>query len=216
MSKFKGIFLVVLFLCTLNMSFGVQRGSVQYSIPTDYSKINEAELSTEAENLFQAFLTSEDPKQRYIILNQLLSDYSILGEINKDNPLYFARLGIVFDKLGKDRYAISNFSRSANILPDYPYAYYSFGNFYFDRGRYIKALKLYKKAYDSGYDSHFYNIYQIGRIYEKFGDFSSAILYYKRALVFNDSPELRQKILELEELLNNNSLYNLRRGEIEQ
>ena len=196
--------------------FGVQQGGIQYSIPTDYSKINETELNNEAETLFQRFLQTEDPQQRFHLLNQMLSDYSILGEINKDNPLYFARLGIIYDKLGKDRYALSNFSRSSNILPNYPYAYYSFGNFYFDRGRYIKALIQYKKAYNSGYDNHFYNNYQIGRIYEKFGDFSAAITYYKRALVINDSVELRQKIQELEELLNNNPLYKQRRGELQQ
>ncbi len=196
-----------------NIANGVQRGGIQYTIPTDYTKINEVQLNNEAENLFQRYINSTDPKQQYILLNQMLSDYSILGEINKDNPLYFARLGIVYDKLGKDRYAISNFCRSSNLIPDYPYAYYAFGNFYFDRGRYIKALKQYKKAYDFGYSNHYYTIYQIGRIYEKFGDYTSAITYYKRALVYNDSEELRQKIQTLENLLENNSLYNQRRGD---
>ena len=195
-----------------NTVYGVQRGGIQYSIPTDYTRINEAELNKESETLFQQFLKAEDPRQKQILLNQLLSDYSILGEINKDNPLYFARLGIVYDKLGKDRYAISNLSRSANIIPDYAYAYYAFGNFYFDRAKYIKAMKFYQKAYNSGYNNHFYNIYQIGRIYEKFGDYTNAILYYKRALVYQDSEELRQKIQVLENLRSNNSLYDQKRG----
>ena len=211
--KFRFIIFCLIFILASNITYSVQRGGIQYTIPTDYTKINEVQLNNEAENLFQRYINSTDPKQQYILLNQMLSDYSILGEINKDNPLYFARLGIVYDKLGKDRYAISNFCRSSNLIPDYPYAYYAFGNFYFDRGRYIKALKQYKKAYDFGYSNHYYTIYQIGRIYEKFGDYTSAITYYKRALVYNDSEELRQKIQTLENLLENNSLYNQRRGD---
>ena len=201
------------FMLATNIVYSMQRGGIQYSIPTDYTKINEVQLNNEAEELFQRYLNSQDPKQQYILLNQLLSNYSILGEINKDNPLYFTRLGIVFDKLGKDRYAISNFCRSSNLVPNYPYAYYAFGNYYFDRGRYLKAIKQYKKAYDSGYSNHYFTIYQIGRIYEKFGDYSNALTYYKRALVYNDTTELRQKILMLENLLENNSLYNKKRGD---
>ena len=210
-ARYLGLALVFIMFIT-NSIQAVQRGCVQYTIPTDYSVFDEAALNNEAETKFQAYLNSENPQQQFVLLTQLLSDYKILGEINNENPLYFARLGIIYDKLGKDRYAKSNFFRSANLVHEFPYTHYAFGNFLFDRQDYRKALKEYKKAYDTGYSNHYYTIYQIGRIYEKFGDFSSSIKYYKNALIYQDSEELRNKIHTLEGLLDSNSLYNKERG----
>lgn len=205
------ITLLVIFLYS-GIAQSVQRGGIQYTIPVEYSAINEAELNKEAETLFQRYLKSDNANQQIILLEQMLSDYSILGEINKDNPLYFTRLGIIFDKLGKDRYAKSNFFRSTNLDNSNPYAYYSFGNFYFDRQEYRKALRLYINAYNCGYNNHFHTLYQIGRIYEKLGDFTLAIKYYKLALMTQESSEIRLKINTLDELLKVNSLYNQERG----
>lgn len=205
----------VLFICLglfQTCVYSVQRGGIQYTIPVEYSAIDENALNTEAESLFQRYLNSDNPQQQYVLLEQMLSDYSILGNINKENPLYFTRLGIIFDKLGKDRYAKSNFFRSANLVDSNPYNYYAFGNFYYDRQEYLKALKMYKNAYNSGYNSHFYTLYQLGRIYEKLGDYTSAIKYFKEALNYKESEEIRLKIQTLEELLNINSLYNRERG----
>ena len=205
----------ILFVCLglfQTCVYSVQRGGIQYTIPVEYSAIDENALNSEAESLFQRYLNSDNPQQQYILLEQMLSAYSILGNIKKDNPLYFTRLGIIFDKLGNDRYAKSNFFRSENIVDVNPYNSYAFGNFYFDRQEYLKALKLYKKAYNTGYSNHFYTLYQLGRIYEKLGDYSSAIKYYKEALQYKESEEIRLQIQTLNELLKVNSLYNRERG----
>ena len=118
-ARYLGLALVFIMFIT-NSIQAVQRGCVQYTIPTDYSVFDEAALNNEAETKFQAYLNSENPQQQFVLLTQLLSDYKILGEINNENPLYFARLGIIYDKLGKDRYAKSNFFRSANLVPEFP------------------------------------------------------------------------------------------------
>ena len=194
--------------------FALQKGVIEYSIPIDYSLIDEKSLNDHAEIIYSEYTTSTDEILKKGLLLELLSDYSILSNINKDNPLYFVRLGIVYDKLGKDRWAKSNFCRSSNLVPNYAYAFYSFGNYFFERNEYRKALKEYMRAYQYGFDKHYENLYQIGIIYEKLGDFSLAIKYFKLAQGCKDSEELTKKILLLEEMLEKKSLYNQKRGVI--
>lgn len=211
----KKILLSFIFLLTLFFSqsivFAVQTGQIEYTMPVDYSFINEAELNKDSEQLFKLYMSIQDEEQKKELLNKMLSNYSILSKINKDNPLYFVRLGIIFDKLGKDRYAKSNFCRGSNLVPNYAYAFYAFGNYFFDRSEYKKALREYLRAYNLGYSAHYENLYQIGIIYEKFGDYSTAIRYFRNALQYNNNEELSNKILMLEELLEKNSLYNQKR-----
>lgn len=195
-------------------AFALQKGVIEYSIPIDYSLIDEKSLNDHAEILFSEYNSSTDEILKKTLLFELLSDYSILSNINKDNPLYFTRLGIVYDKLGKEKWAKSNFCRGSNLVPNYAYAFYSFGNYFFERNEYRKALKEYMRAYQYGFDKHYENLYQIGIIYEKLGDFTLAIKYFKLAQVCKDSEELTKKILLLEEMLKNNSLYNQKRGVI--
>lgn len=207
----RGLAFLILFLCCSCSVFSVQQGQVQYEVPIDYSYINEGTLNLEAENLFNAYMTAQDETQKKKLLEQMLSDYSVLSKINSENPLYFTRLGIIFDKLGKDRWAKSNFCRSSNMVPDNPYAFYNYGNYFFDRAEYRKALREYMRAYNCGYNTHYETLYQIGRIYEKYGDFTSAIGFYKRASQYKPSSELSTKILMLEELKKKNSLYDEKR-----
>ena len=175
------------------------------------TRINESALSSEAEDLFNQYFNTADENLKTRLLYSIISDYCILGEIDRENPLYFARLGIAYGKLGKDRYAKSNFFRCTNLNDSYPYGFYWFGNYYFDRQDFRKALKSYLKAYNCGYNTDYNTLYQIGVIYEKFGDYSYAIKYFKQALLYNDSQELRDKIRGLEELLEANPLYDARK-----
>lgn len=212
--RFTGLvsfFLILIFLSNSGIVFSAQKGGIQYTMPVDYSFFDEKALNNETELLFNRYLMSENEQQKQIFLNQLLSNYSILGNIDSENPLYFTRLGIVYDKLGKDRYAKSNLSRSLNMIENNVYAYYAFGDFYYTRSQYLKALFFYKKAYETGYDKNFDTLYRIAKIYEKLGDFSNAIIYYKKALEVKDTQNIRFEITKLEGLLNNNSLYNKRR-----
>lgn len=206
-------FLIIILCFILSPAvFAVERAGVQYVIPIDYSMINETKLKNEADAMYTDYLESQDAKQKQVLLYRMLSACSVLGNVDKENPLYFTRLGIIFDKLGKDRYAKSNFCRAVNLIPNYPYAYYSFANYYFDRGKLRIALREYMRAYNTGYQNHYYTLYQVGTIYEKFGDFEKANSFFRRALSLKYSEELNQKIQNLDELLKNNSLYNEQRG----
>jgi tetratricopeptide (TPR) repeat protein len=207
-----GTILFIVLLVNGCKSFALQTGQVEYTIPIDYSLIDEKALATDADTLFRLYTNSTDMKDKKEYLDRMLSSYNILAKINKENPLYFTRLGIIYDKLGKDRWAKSNFCRSSNLEPNNAYAFYSFGNYYYDRYEYKKALREYKRAYDCGYNKDFNTLYQIGCIYEKYGDYSSAIRYFKNAKRYKSSTDLTNRITSLEELLEKNSLYDQNRG----
>lgn len=210
--RLKNVFFIIFILIIFNPAFAVQQGGIQYSVPVDYSLIDEQKLNMEAETLYNRYLKTDDLNQQKILLRQLLSEYSILGNIDNSNPLYFTRLGIIFDKLGNDRFAKANFSRGSNIDSNYSYAFYSFGNYFFDRKEYKKALQEYKKAFDTGYNNNSDTLLKMGKIYEKLGDYNSALIYYKKANSLNNTTELQAKIDLLEVLLNNNRLYDKSRN----
>lgn len=205
------IILVVLCLFVLNSVFAVQKGGVKYSETIDYSKLNKKAISAEAETLFNKYKNTADENEKRKILNSLLSNYIILGEIDKENPYYFAQIGFVYGKLEKNRLAKSNFFRCCSLNGNYPYGHYMFGEYYFDRQQYRKALNEYKKAYNSGYSNNYDNLYKMGIIYEKFGDYLYASKYFKQASIYKNSPELQAKIKLMEELLEANPLYNLKK-----
>jgi len=210
--RFLYIICLIFAMGFISRAMALQSGQIEYTVPIDYSYFNEKTLNFEAENLFSKYMSTPDETQKNVLLERMLSDYTILSKINKDNPLYFVRLGIIYDKLGKDRYAKSNFCRGSNLVPDYPYAFYAYGNYFFTRSEYRKALREYLRAYDFGYNKHYDNLYRIGIIYEKLGDYSSAIRYFSMASRYKNSEELNNKIHMLEELLRANSLYNQNRG----
>lgn len=207
-------FLLTFLLCffVANYAFAVKTGKVEYVVPFDYSLIDEASINSEAESLFNDYLKTENEEEKVKLLTVLLQKYSILTLVNLDNPLYFVRLGIIYGNLGNDRYALMNFYRGSNLDGKYPYAFSSFGEYYFLRSEFKKALRMYKRAYDCGYNVDYETVYHLGIIYEKYGDFTTAIKYYKEALALKQSEELKNKINILEELLAKNSIYNMERG----
>lgn len=212
MIKIKFLIFFLLLVCSFNQVFAVHSGKVEYVVPIDYSLINENEVNAEAEKLFNRYMEADSLDEKKKLLDLMLQKYNTLALVNIENPLYFTRLGIIYDKLGNDRYALMNFYRGSNLENNYPYAFQSFGNYFFDRYEYKKALRLYKKAYDCGYNTNYDTLFQIGVIYEKYGDFTNALKFYKDALKLKKTEELENRILLLEELLTKNSLYNQKRG----
>ena len=67
--KLQSFIIIGLFLMCSNLVFAMQTGGVQYSMPIDYSLIDETTLNQEAEQLFKAYMSSEDERQKQILLN---------------------------------------------------------------------------------------------------------------------------------------------------
>lgn len=201
-----------LLLNVLNVH-ALETAKIQYTVPIDYKFLDEETLNKAAEGFFQEYMETKDEKA----LQNMLSTYTILTNVNKENPLYFVRVGIAYDKLKNDRYAKSYFGQSMCIQHRYPYAYAAFGDFWFERCRYRKALSNYLMANDFGYNSDFDNLIKTGICFEKLGDYSSAINFYRKALTYKpEDEELTKKIQVLEDKLMQNSLYNVQERRIKQ
>ena len=124
--------------------------------------------------------------------------YSVLQQVNPDKIEYPVKLGILYDKVGKDRQAKGNFSRAIGLDKTSPLPYYHFGDFYYKRELYRRALKYYNEAYKNGFETNYNLLYKMGDIYEKFGDTRSSLKYLYEAQKQSANPELDAKIKRIE------------------
>lgn len=170
-------------------------GGINYSIPIDYSKLNEDELQAKAGFYYNLALRNGSLNEE---MTSALNLYHMLAHKNPQNVMYLTRLGTLYDIVGKDRLAKGAFFDAMGIKPNEPEAYYRLGNFYYRRQMYKKALRFYNEAYKLGYERHYETVYHIGDIHEKFGDTKSALKYLRLASTLNANSELDDKLMRVE------------------
>lgn len=191
------ILIFAVMLTCLVPAYSAIKGGVGYSIPTDYSKMSESELELKARNYYFLSQKLKDGEINEDMTNALML-YNVLQNINPGQISYCIKLGSLYDKLNMDRYAKGNFSRAIGLDASRPEPYFYFGEFYYKRQMYRKALKYYNEAYKLGYDSNYDLLYKMGDIYEKFGDTHSALKYLNAASDKNPNSELDNKIKRIE------------------
>ncbi len=207
-------FFLLILICFISMhlpAYSAYRGGINYSLPLDYSKLSETELAEKArEYYFNALQISDNSISENT--TKALFIYSILSNLNPENIEYPVKIGILNDKLGRDRYAKGHFSKAIGIDPKSPIPYYYYGEFYYKRTLYRKALKYYIESYKLGYKKNYDLLYKMGDIYEKFGDTKSALKYLKEAELLSPNPELKNKIKKIEtnDLINKEYYSNTR------
>ena len=172
-------------------------GTVEYSIPIDYSKLSQKELEFKGHEYFYLANKYKDGTISQETTNAL-NIYTILQHINPENPDYCVKTGILYDKIKKDRQAKGNFARAISIDKNYAKAYFEFGNFYYKRTNYRKALQYYIQAYRLGYETNYDLLEKMGDIYEKLGDTRSALKYLKLASEQNPNDALTNQITRIE------------------
>jgi len=208
----KTVLFFLLFTCIFlsnGMVYSKESSNTDYDVPIDYSKIDKTALANQANLLYSNFekITDKGYRQKYIL--PLLNMYSILSNMVPDEPLYCTRVGILYDELGThDDYAKANFFKATNIRPDYGYASYAFGNFYYSRGQLRKAIAEYKKANGLETKYSYDRLLKMGATYEKLGDYRNAIDSYKEAYKEQSGLILYNKILLLEDLNSKDVLYH--------
>lgn len=178
-------------------AFSALKTGINYSIPIDYDNLSEYELQPKAEKYYHNAIRLKDGIVNDDMTNALML-YSILLNINPENTTYMVKLGTLYDKIGKDRHAKGNFARAISTNAKCVDAYFSYGNFYYKRESYRKALKYYNEAYKLGYQTNYDLLYQMGDIYEKFGDTRSALKYLNDAFIQSPNPDLESKIKKIE------------------
>lgn len=173
------------------------KGGIEYKIPTDYSKINEQEFELKAREYFYLAQKLPDKIVNEDMTNALML-YTVLQKVNPNKIEYPVKLGILYDKLGKDKYARGNFLRASGLDISNPLPYFYLGEYYYKRAYYRRALSYYNESYTCGFKTNYDLLYKMGDIYEKLGATRSALKYLNEAKKQSPNPELENKILRIE------------------
>ena len=201
------ILLIFIFsLVCITPSQGAIKGGINYSIPVYYDNLSEVELQERGKSYFHNAMRL----QNGIIdenMTQALNIYTILQNVNPENIEYSVKLGRLYEKIGKDRYAKGNFARAIGINSSMPEPYFYFGEYYYNKQLYRKALKYYNEAYKNGYESNYDLLYKMGDVYEKLGDTRSALKYLKAAEQQSPNAGISAIIKYVEAQDSSNSLY---------
>lgn len=202
---YKILFLLILTLI-IRPAYAVEKGGIEYTPKIDYSIINTKDFEDKAAEYYKIATTSEIEEERLKNAQYAIGCYRALISKHEDNPLYSLRLAVLYELIGQNRYAKEFYYRTITITPDYAEGYEGFGNYYYKKEEYRRALKQYNQAYIL--NPSIYNVNnKIGTIYQKLGDTQSALKYLNEAYKINPSEELNAKIRLLEELNSSNALY---------
>lgn len=187
--------------------FAIQKGHLEYGTPLfDYSKMNKEQIKNEAEYYFNSALNSPSEKDKY--LNTAMGKYYILTQIDPSLITPYIQLGRIYDEKNINRLAKENFFHAININAGNPYANFYFGDFYFKRDDYKRALKYYQRAYSNGLNSDYEINYKMAVIYEKFADLINAKHYYEMAYLINPNDNgISDKIQKIDSLNYGSSEY---------
>ena len=163
------LFVMLILNISASYSLGAVKGGVEYTIPIDYEKINEADFAQKAEGyydkvMYKSLDSTEDDMSQALIL------YSALHKKCPWNIDYSIRLGNLYMKQGKYRYAKGCFYEAMGINANRPEPYYYLGDLYFKREQYRRALKMYKRASDNGYADNIDNINKINKVKRMLGE----------------------------------------------
>ena len=207
MRKFLFVILVILLMYPLKAN-ALLEGKIDYSVPIDYSLLEESELAAAANQDYVIAINKIGTNDGKIHLESAKRYYQLLGDMYPDNLSYCVKLAILYDIAGEDRYAKGYYSKALNIKRKQDYPFYAFGNFYYKRELYRKALKYYKQAYQHGFSNHYYTLKNMAVIYEKLGDTQASIRYFNMLLDLTPGDEdLQEKIRLLEDINSRNLLY---------
>ncbi len=184
----------------------VEKGGVEYFQKIDYSLINTKEFEDKAFQYYTAATESTIEEEITRNAEYAAGCYRVLLSKHPDNPSYSLKLAQLYEILGQNKYAKEFYYKTLLIDKNYTPGYEGFGDYYYKRAEYRRALKQYNQAYIR--NNSIYNVNnKIGVIYQKLGDTQSALKYLNEAYTINPSEELNTKIRLLEELNSNNTLY---------
>ncbi len=193
----------------------VEFGEVNYNDAyIDYSKIDKASTQKLADYYFQKALAAQNNSQKKEFLQKASGEYFILTRLEPDNIYPLVQLARVYDYEKQNSYSKAYFFRALKIDKKNALTNYYFGEFYYTREDYTRALYYYNTAFENGYQETFNVLIKMAVMYEKLGDLLRANQYYKKAfLIQPNNTILPEKIREIESLkYKNTGYYNKRKG----
>lgn len=113
-------------------------------------------------------------------------------------------LGWAYSLNGRFEEAIEECKIAINIDPDYGNPYNDIGSYLIHLERYDEAIHWLEKAIEAAdYQPRHYAYFNLGRVYEKKGEWFIAMKYYSDALTLNPNYELaKNALLRLTALMN--------------
>lgn len=206
----------VIFGGTQSGSYAIEYGSIHYDkneSSIDYSNFDADKTEKYADLFFNKAMKSKDEALKKELLNEAVGQYYILSKIDPNDLDVLIQLGRIYDYQNKNSYAKGYFYRALEINKNYAPTNYYFGDYYYSRNEYKKALYYYNIAFKNGYKENYDILIKMATMYEKLGDIIRANQYYKKAfLVKKDKSEIADKIREMEALnYKSTGYYNKRR-----
>ena len=207
-NKFILIIIIIAFICPFSLATEYGGISKNDSDVIDYTVVDKGMLLNSADECFNNYWSETNTELKKGYLQKASANYYILTKADKKNIYPVVQLARVYDLSKNDKYAKSYFFNALGIDPKNVRANYYFGDFYYKRNDYKKALKYYNKAFEYGMSQNFENMQKMAIIYEKLGDLNKANLYYKNAILANPEDEkLFDKVREIENVKYKNTGY---------
>jgi len=180
----------------------IEFGEVQHNNTfIDYTKIDRSSTLQKADFYFQKAQQSSDNTEKKFFLQQAAGEYFLLSQINKKSLYPIVQLARIYDYSDKNRYSKAYFYQALRIDKLNPATNYFFGDYYYKREEYHKALLYYNTAFENGYKENYDVLLKMAIMYEKLGDLLRANQYYKKAfLIKPNNEDIPDKIRLLEGL----------------
>ena len=154
-----------------------------------------------------------DSKLKQNYLQKASGEYFILSQADPKDLYPIVQLARVYDLENKNQFAKAYFFQALKIDKNNAETNYYFGEYYYKRRDYTRAIYFYNIAFENGWKENFDILLRMGTIYEKLGDLLRANQYYKKAYLVNpDNTKIPDKIRALEALkYQNTGYYNIKR-----
>lgn len=197
-----------------NSSQAAEFGEIQYNNTyIDYSKIDKATTKKLADFYFKKAATETDKKLKLEYLQKASGEYFIWNHTEPENIYPIIQMARVYDMEDENSYAKAYFFQALKINKDDAQTNYYFGNYYYKRGEYTKAIHFYDVALSNGWKESSGILLRMGTMYEKLGDLVRANQYYKKAFLVNpNNQKVPDRIRSLETInYKNTGYYNFKR-----
>lgn len=140
----------------------------------------------------------EDQKKQALEVFRQAYEHQVKGNLEEAINLYkksieifptaeaHTFLGWTYSFLGKYDEAIRECRRAIEVDPDFGNPYNDIGAYLIEKGRLEEAIPWLEKAiHAKRYDSHCFPYYNLGRIWEKKGDWTKALECYQNSVTAN-------------------------------
>ena len=204
----------IIFGSTYTQTKAAEFGEIQYNNTfIDYSKIDINSTRKLADFYFDKAMNEMDSKLKQIYLQKASGEYFILSQAEPKDLYPIVQLARVYDLENKNQFAKAYFFQALKIDKNNAETNYYFGEYYYKRRDYTRAIYFYNIAFENGWKENFDILLKMGTIYEKLGDLLRANQYYKKAYLVNpDNTKIPDKIRALEALkYQNTGYYNIKR-----